>query len=130
MTSGLAPHRVSALGVARKLQIPSVFADLSIADNLSLALWSGRAGKLPLLDPRLRRWTSPMLKGTFRSLVTQHPVLMSTAGGSTAHRKQPRAMQSRAEQRRAKQSCAKQSWACPVHLFFAQVVRASASTSI
>jgi hypothetical protein len=67
---------------------------------------------------------------TFRSLVTQHPVLMSTAGGSTAHRKQPRAMQSRAEQRRAKQSCAKQSWACPVHLFFAQVVRASASTSI
>ena len=62
---------------------------------------------------------------TFRSLVTQHPVLMSTAGGSTAHRKQ-----SRAEQSRAKRACAKQSWACLVHLFFAQVVRASASTSI
>jgi branched-chain amino acid transport system permease protein len=25
-------------------------------------LWSGRASKLALLDPRLRRWTSPMLK--------------------------------------------------------------------
>jgi branched-chain amino acid transport system permease protein len=62
MTSGLAPHRVSALGVARKLQIPSVFPDLSIADNLAVALWSGRAGKLALLDPRLRRWASPMLK--------------------------------------------------------------------
>jgi branched-chain amino acid transport system permease protein len=60
--AGLAPNRVSGLGVARKLQIPSVFPDLSIADNLAVALWSGRAGKLALLDPRLRRWTSPMLQ--------------------------------------------------------------------
>jgi branched-chain amino acid transport system permease protein len=60
--AGLPPNRVSGLGVARKLQIPSVFPDLSIADNLAIALWSGRAGKLALLDPRLRRWTSPMLK--------------------------------------------------------------------
>jgi branched-chain amino acid transport system permease protein len=75
MTSGLAPHRVSALGVARKLQIPSVFADLSIADNLSLALWSGRAGKLALLDPRLRRWTSPMLK----ELQSRYPFLAAGA---------------------------------------------------
>jgi branched-chain amino acid transport system permease protein len=60
--AGLAPNRVSGLGVARKLQIPSVFRDLSIADNLAVALWSSRAGKLALLDPRLRRWTSPMLE--------------------------------------------------------------------
>ncbi len=58
---GLAPHRVGALRVARKLQIPSVFPALSIADNLAIALWSGRATRLQLLDPRLRRWTSPML---------------------------------------------------------------------
>ena len=49
--TGLAPNRVSGLGVARKLQIPSVFPDLSIADNLAIALWSGRAAKLQLLDP-------------------------------------------------------------------------------
>jgi branched-chain amino acid transport system permease protein len=73
--AGLAPNRVSGLGVARKLQIPSVFPDLSIADNLAIALWSGRAGKLALLDPRLRRWTSPMLK----ELQSRYPFLAAGA---------------------------------------------------
>jgi branched-chain amino acid transport system permease protein len=59
---GLAPYRISGLGVARKLQVPSVFLDLPIADNLSIALWSARASRLQLLDRRLRRWTSPMLQ--------------------------------------------------------------------
>jgi branched-chain amino acid transport system permease protein len=70
---GLAPNRVSGLGVARKLQIPSVFPDLSIADNLAIALWSGRARRLQLLDPRLRRWTSPMLA----ELQSRYPYLAS-----------------------------------------------------
>jgi branched-chain amino acid transport system permease protein len=73
--AGLAPNRVSGLGVARKLQIPSVFPDLSIADNLAIALWSGRAAKLQLLDPRLRRWTSPMLE----ELKSRYPFLASAA---------------------------------------------------
>ena len=73
--AGLAPNRVSGLGVARKLQIPSVFPELSIADNLAVALWSGRAGKLALLDPRLRRWTSPMLK----ELQSRYPFLAAGA---------------------------------------------------
>ena len=72
---GLAPNRVSGLGVARKLQIPSVFPELSIADNLAVALWSGRARKLALLDPRLRRWTSPMLK----ELQSRYPFLAASA---------------------------------------------------
>ena len=58
---GLPPNRVGGLGVARKLQIPSVFPDLTISDNLAIALWSSRATKLQLLNPRLRRWKSPML---------------------------------------------------------------------
>jgi ABC-type branched-subunit amino acid transport system ATPase component/ABC-type branched-subunit amino acid transport system permease subunit len=70
---GLPSHRVSSLGVARKLQIPSVFPELSIADNLAIALWSGRAAKLQLLDPRLRRWTSPMLQ----ELQSRYPFLGS-----------------------------------------------------
>jgi branched-chain amino acid transport system permease protein len=70
---GLPSHRVSGLGVARKLQIPSVFPELSIADNLAIALWSGRAAKLQLLDPRLRRWTSPMLQ----ELQLRYPFLAS-----------------------------------------------------
>jgi branched-chain amino acid transport system permease protein len=73
--AGLAPNRVSGLGVARKLQIPSVFPELSIADNLAVALWSGRARKLALLDPRLRRWTSPMLK----ELQSRYPFLAASA---------------------------------------------------
>jgi branched-chain amino acid transport system permease protein len=72
---GLAPHRVSGLGVARKLQIPSVFPALSIADNLAIALWSGRAARLQLLDPRLRRWSSPMLQ----ELQSRYPFLASGA---------------------------------------------------
>jgi branched-chain amino acid transport system permease protein len=73
--AGLPPNRVSRLGVARKLQIPSVFPGLSIADNLAIALWSGRAEKLQLLDPRLRRWTSPML----RELQSRYPFLAEGA---------------------------------------------------
>jgi branched-chain amino acid transport system permease protein len=69
----LTPHRITRLGVARKLQIPSVFHGLSIADNLAVALWSGRASKLQLLDPRLRRWTSPMLE----DLQNRYPFLGS-----------------------------------------------------
>jgi branched-chain amino acid transport system permease protein len=71
--SGLTPHRITRLGVARKLQIPSVFQNLSIADNIAVAMWSGRARKLQLLDPRLRRWTSPILE----DLQTHYPFLAS-----------------------------------------------------
>jgi branched-chain amino acid transport system permease protein len=58
---GLAPNRVGGLGVARKLQIPSVFPEHSIAENLAIGLWCGRTSRLRLLDPKLHRWTSPIL---------------------------------------------------------------------
>jgi branched-chain amino acid transport system permease protein len=54
-------HRIIGLGISRKLQIPSVFPQLTIAENLAIALWSGRASKFDLLRPRLRRWSSPLL---------------------------------------------------------------------
>jgi branched-chain amino acid transport system permease protein len=57
----LQTHRIVGLGIGRKLQIPSVFAHLSIADNLAIALWSGRAAAADLLRPRLRTWSSPLL---------------------------------------------------------------------
>jgi branched-chain amino acid transport system permease protein len=56
----LPTHRIVRLGIGRKFQIPSVFVDLTIADNLAIALWSGRAGALALLRPRLRRWSSAL----------------------------------------------------------------------
>jgi branched-chain amino acid transport system permease protein len=70
----LQTHRVIALGIGRKLQIPSVFAHLSIADNLAIALWSGRAKPADLLRPRLRRWSSPLL----RALHERYPFLADT----------------------------------------------------
>jgi branched-chain amino acid transport system permease protein len=58
----LQTHRIIALGMSRKLQIPSVFAQLTIADNLAIALWSGRAQATDLLRLRLRRWNTPLLQ--------------------------------------------------------------------
>jgi branched-chain amino acid transport system permease protein len=58
----LQTHRIVRLGIGRKFQIPSVFAPLAIADNIAVALWSGRAKVLELLRPRLRRWSSPVLE--------------------------------------------------------------------
>ncbi|MEO8523448.1 MAG: ATP-binding cassette domain-containing protein [Caldimonas sp.] len=58
----LQTHRIVRLGIGRKFQIPSVFAPLAIADNVVVALWSGRAKVLELLRPSLRRWSSPVLE--------------------------------------------------------------------
>ena len=69
--TGLAPHRIIARGVGRKFQIPTIFADLTVAENLCIALWSCRAARLELLRPRLKRWTSPMLD----ELVRRYPFL-------------------------------------------------------
>jgi branched-chain amino acid transport system permease protein len=55
------PHGMALRGVGRKFQIPSVFTDLSVADNLAIALWSGRTSLRDLLRPGLRRWDSPLL---------------------------------------------------------------------
>jgi branched-chain amino acid transport system permease protein len=70
----LQTHRVIALGIGRKLQIPSVFAHLSIADNLAIALWSGRAKAADLLRPRLRHWSSTLLL----ALRERYPFLAET----------------------------------------------------
>jgi branched-chain amino acid transport system permease protein len=69
--TGLAPHRIVARGVGRKFQIPMIFVDLTVAENLCIALWGCRAARLELLMPRLKRWTSPMLD----ELVRRYPFL-------------------------------------------------------
>jgi branched-chain amino acid transport system permease protein len=69
--TGRAPNAVTQLGIARKFQIPNVFPELSVADNLHLALWGGRARGRDLLKPSLRRWTSPLLQ----ELAQRYPFL-------------------------------------------------------
>ena len=67
----LQTHRIMRLGIGRKFQIPSVFPELAIADNVAIALWSGRARPAELLRPRLRRWSS----GVLEELQARYPFL-------------------------------------------------------
>jgi branched-chain amino acid transport system permease protein len=55
------PHGMAGRGVGRKFQIPSVFPELTLDDNLRIALWSGRTSLRDLLRPVLRRWDSALL---------------------------------------------------------------------
>ena len=73
--TGLDPTAVTRLGVARKFQIPNVFPELSVAENLHLALWGGRARPRDLLKPSLHRWTSPLLQ----ELSARYPLLATGA---------------------------------------------------
>ena len=74
----LPTHRIVRLGIGRKLQIPSVFPALPIADNIAIALWSGRLAGLDLLRPRVRRWTSPVLD----ALCERYAFLADTGRGA------------------------------------------------
>jgi branched-chain amino acid transport system permease protein len=76
----LPTHRIVGLGIGRKLQIPSVFSHLSIADNLAIALWSGRVQPADLLRWRLRQWNSPLLQ----ALRERYPFLADTERAASA----------------------------------------------
>ncbi len=45
-------------GLGRKFQVPAVFDRLTIGENLSIALWCGRAGWCDMLRFSAMRWTS------------------------------------------------------------------------
>ncbi|PVB60139.1 ATP-binding cassette domain-containing protein [Labrenzia sp. 011] len=48
---GLAPHKIARLGIGRKFQVPSVYDDLTVRENLEVAAFSkaGQRGLLGLL---------------------------------------------------------------------------------
>jgi len=50
--AGLAPHRISRKGVARKFQVPGIYPDLTVLENLAVPLFgvSGQKGLRGLLD--------------------------------------------------------------------------------
>ncbi len=39
--TGLPPYRISRLGIGRKFQVPAVFDDLTVAENLAVPRWAG-----------------------------------------------------------------------------------------
>ncbi len=54
--------KLSQQGLARKFQTPRVFDDLTISENLSIALWSGRINKWDLLKFYSLDWDTPILQ--------------------------------------------------------------------
>lgn len=52
--------RVARLGVGRKLQVPSVFAGLTVRQNLAVALWAGRVHGAQVLRSATHGWRSPL----------------------------------------------------------------------
>lgn len=45
---GLAPYRISRRGVVRKFQVPGIYPELTVAENLEVPLVAGGAGNGPL----------------------------------------------------------------------------------
>lgn len=58
---GLSRHRIARMGIARKLQIPSVFPDLSVGRNVDIALWAGDLTHAQMFTLSPFRWTTPLL---------------------------------------------------------------------
>jgi urea ABC transporter ATP-binding protein UrtD len=46
--TGLRPHQISRLGIARKFQVPGIYPSLTVAENLEVPLVAARARRGPL----------------------------------------------------------------------------------
>ena len=60
--TGAAADLLSRIGVGRKFQAPSLFPELTVAENFSIALWGGRARLGDLLRPKSHGWSSAILR--------------------------------------------------------------------
>jgi branched-chain amino acid transport system permease protein len=58
---GLAPSRMLDHGIGRKLQVPTVFADMTVSENLQLAMLAGRMRGADALRFAPLRWQSQPL---------------------------------------------------------------------
>lgn len=56
-----APHAALSNGIGRKLQVPSVFFSMTVAENLTLAMLAGRAGPHDLFRSSTFGWQSDAL---------------------------------------------------------------------
>lgn len=75
--NGLSADAIARRGLSRKFQIPSVFPELTVHDNLCVAIWAHRVSFAQLLDERIRDWQTPLLQQmlhAFPFLATQAAV--------------------------------------------------------
>lgn len=85
--TGHVTWRVARLGVGRKMQVPTVFRDLSVRENLLVALWAGRLNLSSSLSLQALHWHTPLLDDLlerFPALREQLPVAAGTL--SQGHR--------------------------------------------
>ena len=59
--TGATADLLSRIGVGRKFQAPSLFPDLTVAENFNIGLWGGRARLADLVGMRGHRWSSAIL---------------------------------------------------------------------
>lgn len=69
--SRLPAWKVARSGVGRKMQVPSVFPELTVAENLDIAMWAGRLRGTDALGRAALSWHTPLLD----ELMTLFPVL-------------------------------------------------------
>ena len=60
--TGAAADLLSRIGVGRKFQAPSLFPDLTVAENFNIGLWGGRARPADLLRLGSHGWSSAILR--------------------------------------------------------------------
>lgn len=75
------PVALARLGVGRKFQVPTVFHELTVAENIAVATWALRCTPVELLRPALLRWRAPML-----TLLEQAFPFLASEGTSLAGR--------------------------------------------
>lgn len=59
--TGQSAWRVARLGVGRKLQVPSVFVQLTVRENLAVAMWAGRIHGRRALARAPHAWHTELL---------------------------------------------------------------------
>ncbi|HJO56632.1 MAG TPA: ATP-binding cassette domain-containing protein [Nitrospinaceae bacterium] len=59
--SGLLPNNVALRGLGRKFQVPSIFPNLTIAENLLVAVWGGRCSLKDLFSYKPLNWSSTII---------------------------------------------------------------------
>ncbi len=72
--------RVAQLGIGRKFQIPTVFGQLSVRDNLAIALWANRMRALKSLSRQPQQWQTPLLQDLLALFPTLRDSLDVAAG--------------------------------------------------
>lgn len=61
--SGMRADQVARLGISRKFQVPSVFPELLIDQNIDIALWSNRLRPRDYLSMQPYSWRTKLLDG-------------------------------------------------------------------